>query len=719
MAPREIAIATKYDKKFSEFERHFTAYGIQSIQLKTWDVREFKRWLQESPKQHIAVLQEHTDLLAAADRSLIIDAGESPELHLTKVIHKSAMKVWTLTPEQNLTFTDYEHETGGFLSYTSQFPTDKKPDDCYDWDDIFIIPSTNLSIYATTKLLGHKVSSRDKNIAEFIKNRMYYKELCNLAFDPVDMKQPVDFTVDPLATLALILPDFQAIYKNPPCANSQITMRSLKDSVEYEEDTEEHDCYKDSYERRMNTWDGIFENDYYPDSPMQPATSSDQIKCFLHNIIIKCLNTGVFLRAPENRREKLYWVPGLNSGLPLTKKADQGHERIYRFHDCSHHGIPDLVFVSPSYVNGTIDKPVDAKMHKATYVLHRLMTEAFSLVTGDMLGTNYLQTEHGQYETAYKRRIIQVYQALPEWFRQVDNLKDLYYLVYQLVFYGKSREELSLARGFSDGAKKAILETTEECNDAITGFLDKYRTYGLDDFYWTMANYEDMLPRAAEFDALHRASKVSRIDDDNPYSGSIINPDDTINGKFMSLNENCQYYIPGTDTITTTYDLTECIFHDMYAEYVNTYVTPGDVLDLFTPAIRTSIGFCRYMYGQSLIFKHFSFLPESEQVFKLINDTLKTYFLDWWVNGGGPKKGARANTPADMEHAARQFVGMIPRIRALYTDYLDLLLSRNMITQDDRDTFKEVYPIFRPVYVDYDQDTFSTRLAMFEEFVKG
>jgi hypothetical protein len=98
--------------------------------------------------------------------------------------------------------------------------------------------------------------------------------------------------------------------------------------------------------------------------------------------------------------------------------------------------------------------------------------------------------------------------------------------------------------------------------------------------------------------------------------------------------------------------------------------------------------------------------------------TLKKYFLDWWIQGGSMKNDKK-NTHKDMEHAARQFVAMIPRIRAIYTDYLDLLLSRNLITQDDRDTFKEVYPIFRPVYVDYDQDTFSSRLAMFEEFVRG
>ena len=79
----------------------------------------------------------------------------------------------------------------------------------------------------------------------------------------------------------------------------------------------------------------------------------------------------------------------------------------------------------------------------------------------------------------------------------------------------------------------------------------------------------------------------------------------------------------------------------------------------------------------------------------------------------------RVTTLQEVECTARQFVRMIPRIRAIYTDYLDLLLGRSLITQDDRDTCKEVYPIFRPVYVDYDQDTFGARQAMFEEFVKG
>ncbi len=287
-----------------------------------------------------------------------------------------------------------------------------------------------------------------------------------------------------------------------------------------------------------------------------------------------------------------------------------------------------------------------------------------------------------------------------------------------------------------------------------------------------MANYDDMLPRAKEFDALYKTSRVVKLDDD---SESVFAIDDTINGYFDCMNDNCSHYLPGVSKINNIYDLTECIFQDMFYGHVNPYTKGGQVVDLFTPAIRTSIGFCRYMYGQSLIFKRFVFLPESDQVFKLINSTLETYFLNMWVQCGGSlcddaKHGtdksqfivhrasqarpvrnldfrygsgvyhrpwvsqglgtdvdvrprydnsAPHGTMAEMEAKARQFVKMIPRICAIYNDYLDLLFKRNLITQDDRDTFKEVYPIFRPVYVDYDQDTFGNRLAMFEEFVKS
>jgi hypothetical protein len=37
------------------------------------------------------------------------------------------------------------------------------------------------------------------------------------------------------------------------------------------------------------------------------------------------VNAGVFFRSAKNRREKTYWLPGLNAGLPFTPKKDEIH----------------------------------------------------------------------------------------------------------------------------------------------------------------------------------------------------------------------------------------------------------------------------------------------------------------------------------------------------------------------------------------------------------
>ena len=722
MTPRKVGIATRHLAKFQEFTRHFTAYGIDCEQLAEtsnsgYDAKEFKQWLKKDPKKHIAVLQEHTDLLSITDRSIIIDATFDPTLHLMKVIHLSSMKAWTLTPvEHHITYKDYTNETEGYLDY-GKSTLDARPSDCYDWDDIFVIPATGLSNYETAIQLGNKVSSRDKNIAAFIKDRIYYKELCDLTFDPVNMRQPVDFSIDPLPTLTQILPEFMSIYAadGQPHTNC-ITVHQPQNNGEV--------AAIDS------KWQGIYENGYYP-AISRPSTTTDPIKLLLHNTIIKCLNMGVFLRAPENRREKLYWVPGLNSGIPLTKKAEQGHERIFRFHDCSHHGIPDLVFISPGYK----EFPIEPKLHKMAYVLHRLMTEAFSLVTADMLGTHYLQEEYGDYESAYKRKIIQVYCTLPALFRDAEHLIDLYYLIYHLVFYGELPTKFPV-RNYSsnckymdvdyprtdkpraDKATVAISEISAECSKAIGDFLAKYRTYFLDDFYWTVANYEDMLTRSAEFDELFKTSSGVVEPGSKPktgyYPSTLLSHSNTINGFIGDL-------ISGNSVsgqkIDDTVHLGDHIFIEMFYDNINETVDSEEpkVFDLFTPAIRTSIGFCRYMYGQSLIFKHFAFLSESARVYDLINKTMYDYFLKRWTQC--PDKGDKTFTYQDMEDHARQFVRMIPRIRAIYTDYLDMLLARNLITQDDRDTYKEVYPIFKPVYVDYSDETFDTRLGKFNDFM--
>ena len=135
--------------------------------------------------------------------------------------------------------------------------------------------------YQQLKEVGIKHSARDMVISAFLKQRVHYKELLNLKFDPpAKAQRAVDFSVD--------VADFvstNTTYNHPKV-------------VEYG----------------------------------------------FRNLITHVLNTGVFFRAAKNRRQANYWSPGLNGGLPLTAKDDAIHENTFMAHDFGHFAIPDLVF---------------------------------------------------------------------------------------------------------------------------------------------------------------------------------------------------------------------------------------------------------------------------------------------------------------------------------------------------------------------------------------
>ncbi|MFY0536127.1 hypothetical protein [Nannocystis pusilla] len=52
------------------------------------------------------------------------------------------------------------------------------------------------------------------------------------------------------------------------------------------------------------------------------------------------IDQGVFFRAAQNRRERVYWWPGLNAGIPYTPKRDGLHEATFMMHDFGHFSCP-------------------------------------------------------------------------------------------------------------------------------------------------------------------------------------------------------------------------------------------------------------------------------------------------------------------------------------------------------------------------------------------
>lgn len=194
-----------------------------------------------------------------------------------------------------------------------------------------------------------------------------------------------------------------------------------------------------------------------------------QIHSGMKNILLKCLKNGAFFRASKTRREKNYWFPGLNAGIPLVEKSDAIHEITFGVHDLFHFVIPDVIF------NG-----VDSKLNKQTYVFSRMMTEAISLVLADGWFIQNLKEAGYDYDYS-KRAIYPLFENL--------NLNDEAVLrdtIINMVYY------------VLKGDDKYLFNITHD-SIAIQNFRLKYDAFFVEDYKWTFINYNNMVHNSSLF----------------------------------------------------------------------------------------------------------------------------------------------------------------------------------------------------------------------------
>ncbi len=87
----------------------------------------------------------------------------------------------------------------------------------------------------------------------------------------------------------------------------------------------------------------------------------------------------------------------------------------------------------------------------------------------------------------------------------------------------------------------------------------------------------------------------------------------------------------------------------------------------------------RYMMGQLGLMAEFDFIPDSRRYTEgIIN----------YLTACGPSM-----TLEDVD-----------RVRGFYEQFVDLLCDRSLITCDDVHTYKEVYPLYPPFFVYYDEE---------------
>lgn len=248
--------------------------------------------------------------------------------------------------------------------------------------------------------INSKVSSRQKNLSSFVAEHIHYKERLSTKFNKIEAEETI--MID--HSVFMLLKENK--YLNSPSVISS----------------------------------GILE------------------------IFKKSLKNGAFFRSSKTRREKNYWFPGLNAGIPLVEKKDEIHEITFAVHDLCHFVIPDIL------LNGE-----STRKNKKTYIIGRMMSEAISLVLADGW---FIQNLKKDFEYDYsKRGIYPLFENI-----DLNNQENLKKAITSMVYY------------VLKGDINYLKEITNN-EDAINNFRNKYDAFFVEDYKWTFINYSNMLSR--------------------------------------------------------------------------------------------------------------------------------------------------------------------------------------------------------------------------------
>lgn len=194
---------------------------------------------------------------------------------------------------------------------------------------------------------------------------------------------------------------------------------------------------------------------------------------------------GVFFRASENRRQRNYWAPGLNGGIPLTPKRDAVHEITFMVHDLMHQVLPDLVFTG-------VPDGEDHATWRNVYSAWRMISEAFTLVLADMLFVDGLARSGLDYDFG-KRKIWPLFACLSLDFER-DRDASLRRLLHANTRYALAGDDSEWRELRAPGVDDARFEA------ALADYEGKYEGYFRADWSWTVNNFEAMAARSEVFE---------------------------------------------------------------------------------------------------------------------------------------------------------------------------------------------------------------------------
>jgi hypothetical protein len=379
--------------------------------------------------------------------------------------------------------------------------------DVYNWDDIFV-SATTMKSYQDMKDQGIKNSARD-------------------------------------ITFALMMDDLPSIFQfdkinlnfNPVQNNEVISFEPVIE-----------DLFKN--------------NRYY-----KLAYKNEVFKSLLDYII----SDGLFIRRASNRKQKNYWLPGLNAGIPLTPKKDELHELTFMFHDIMHFFFPDLIVTA------------NDKASKHKYFIARMVSEAFTLVLADILFISLLKDDNIEYDYT-KRKIFPLFENI-----KFDITKQNMPKVKELLWANTCFALLG-----DDKLRKLVKNDT-----VFEIYKSKYQQIFQDDYIWTVHNYGNI--------AKNHEQNKSWLEMIKNVSGDILTGTDSFCPQF-DINSDMQEQV-------------RCVFETMYNKL------EGIVLNNVILSEGKKRAVQRYVAGQCFIFYKFDTVY-NKLFLEQIKEALKVEFPD-------------------------------------------------------------------------------------------
>jgi len=467
----------------------------------------------------------------------------------------------------------------------------------FNWDDVVVDPYSGLS-YHEKKQLGFKVSPRDMMLSQYLQDHVHYRTRRVCRYNPLEANRAVEF------------------------GDGSLVSRFFKKN--------EH----------------LF------------ALFPDQHG--LCNVFTSVLNSGIFLRAAITRREFIYWLPGLNAGVPLVPKDDAIHEATFQAHDLTHFLLPDLLFTGEH-----------TSLNRRLYIIYRMLSEAITLVFADMLFVEALRRGGLQYDWT-KRKIWPLFRdcgldPFPETAEPQRTLSVFRTLLEANVAYCLLGDDTKYRELMSNHLGTPVAEVPP----ALQDFKDKYMPFFVEDFRWTSQNYACMAEKASEMSRWWQlAAPLRRIlgqEEAGPGASGL-----------QTIAEFADK-VHATET-TDGHSLVWAAFEEVFRSRVTPVLLDSMHLEI-DQAKMLFTAFGRYMMGQSILLARFSFLPESHQCHAEILRVMQA----------AKDAGGRLEQEAMMS------------LRQNFESYVDLLVTRQLISADDALTFKEVCPLFDPCFASYDE----------------